>query len=107
MDWARKLVALYQEQMSFAGEITTLSEQFFKDDIEFDEAANEVLAQEHIPELMAALHARSRPAIRARSSSCRSRVAVTGQTERSGAAGEYDLLTETRDCPAGVRITGH
>ncbi|MCG7331980.1 glutamate--tRNA ligase [Salinicoccus roseus] len=56
LDWARKLVALYQEQMSFAGEITTLSEQFFKDDIEFDEAANEVIAQEHIPELMAALH---------------------------------------------------
>ena len=56
LDWARKLVALYQEQMSFAAEITTLSEQFFKDDIEFDEAANEVIAQEHIPELMAALH---------------------------------------------------
>ena len=33
-----------------------LTEQFFKDDIEFDEAANEVIAQEHIPELMAALH---------------------------------------------------
>ncbi|MFB9861167.1 glutamate--tRNA ligase [Salinicoccus siamensis] len=56
--WARKLVALYQEQMSFAGEITTLSEQFFKEEIEFDEAANEVISQEHIPELMAALHAR-------------------------------------------------
>src|SRR5699024_9901375 len=54
----KKLVALYQEQMSFAGEITTLSEQFFKEDIEFDEAANEVIAQEHIPELMAALDER-------------------------------------------------
>ncbi|WP_020006454.1 glutamate--tRNA ligase [Salinicoccus albus] len=58
MEWAKKLVALYQEQMSFAGEITTLSEQFFKEDIEFDEAANEVIAQEHIPELMAALDER-------------------------------------------------
>lgn len=58
MDWARKLVALYQEQMSFAGEITTLSEQFFKEDIEFDEAANAVISDEHIPELMTALHAR-------------------------------------------------
>src|SRR5699024_8545537 len=47
MEWAKKLVALYQEQMSFAGEITTLSEQFFKEDIEFDEAASEVVAQEH------------------------------------------------------------
>ncbi|MXQ51470.1 glutamate--tRNA ligase [Salinicoccus hispanicus] len=55
LDWARKLVALYQEQMSFAGEITTLSEQFFKEEIEFDEAANAVIAEEHIPELMAAL----------------------------------------------------
>lgn len=58
MDWARKLVALYQEQMSFAGEITTLSEQFFKKDIEFDETANTVISDEHIPEFMAALHER-------------------------------------------------
>ena len=58
LDWARKLVALYQEQMSFAGEITTLSEQFFKEDIEFDEAANAVISDEHIPELMTALHER-------------------------------------------------
>lgn len=58
LDWARKLVALYQEQMSFAGEITTLSEQFFKEDIEFDEDANAVISDEHIPELMTALHAR-------------------------------------------------
>ncbi|GAB3055840.1 glutamate--tRNA ligase [Salinicoccus sesuvii] len=58
LEWARKLVALYQEQMSFAGEITTLSEQFFKEEIEFDEAANAVIAEAHIPELMAALYDR-------------------------------------------------
>ena len=58
LDWARKLVALYQEQMSFAGEITTLSEQFFKEDIEFDEDANAVISDEHIPELMTALYTR-------------------------------------------------
>lgn len=56
LDWARKLVALYQPQMSFAGEITALSEQFFKDDIEFDAEATEVINQEHIPELMKALY---------------------------------------------------
>lgn len=56
LDWAKKLVELYQPQMSFAGEIVQLSEQFFKDDIEFDETATEVINQEHIPELMTALH---------------------------------------------------
>ena len=56
LDWARKLVALYQPQMSYAAEITELSEQFFKDHVEFDEAAQEVLEQDHISELMTALH---------------------------------------------------
>lgn len=56
LDWARKLVALYQPQMSYAAEITGLSEQFFKDHVEFDSEAEEVLEQEHISELMTALH---------------------------------------------------
>src|SRR5699024_264967 len=56
LDWARKLVQLYQPQMSYAAEIIKLSEQFFKDHVEFDEEAQEVLNQEHIPELMTALH---------------------------------------------------
>lgn len=55
--WAADLIALYHEQMSYGAEIVELSEQFFKDEIEYDEAANEVLAGEQVPEVMAAFKA--------------------------------------------------
>lgn len=52
--WATQLVALYHEQMSFGAEIVTLSSLFFTDEIHYDEAAQEVLAGEQVPEVMAA-----------------------------------------------------
>ncbi len=55
-NWARELVALYQPQMSYAAEIVKLSEQFFNDEIELDEAAQEVVKGEQVPELMNALY---------------------------------------------------
>ncbi|HBK0433577.1 TPA: glutamate--tRNA ligase [Staphylococcus pseudintermedius] len=56
LDWGRKLVALYQEQMSYAGEIVPLSELFFRDEKELDEASQEVLNGEQVPQLMTALY---------------------------------------------------
>lgn len=55
-NWARELVALYQPQMSYAAEIVKLSEQFFNDEIELDEAGQEVVKGEQVPELMNALY---------------------------------------------------
>ncbi len=55
--WASDLIALYHEQMSYGAEIVELSEQFFKDEIEYDDAAKEVLAGEQVPEVMAAFKA--------------------------------------------------
>lgn len=55
-NWARELVALYQPQMSYAAEIVKLSEQFFNDEIELDEAGEEVVNGEQVPELMNALY---------------------------------------------------
>ena len=37
LDWRCKLVALYQKEMSYAGEIVPLSEMFFNDMPEFGE----------------------------------------------------------------------
>ncbi|MBM7580745.1 glutamate--tRNA ligase [Jeotgalibacillus terrae] len=54
-EWVRKLVALYQEQMSYGAEIVALSELFFKDEIAYDEEASAVLAEEQVPEVMAEL----------------------------------------------------
>lgn len=53
--WAHDLIALYHEQLSYGAEIVELTAQFFKDTIEYDEAAQKVLAGEQVPEVMAAL----------------------------------------------------
>lgn len=56
MEWARKLVALYQEQMSYGAEIVELSKQFFQNDIEFDDDAKAVLEEEQVPEVLQAFY---------------------------------------------------
>ncbi|WP_078593213.1 glutamate--tRNA ligase [Evansella clarkii] len=52
--WVRDLVALHQEKMSFAAEIVELTELFFKDEIGYNEEANEVLNDEQVPEVLTA-----------------------------------------------------
>ncbi|MEG0380979.1 MAG: glutamate--tRNA ligase, partial [Kurthia sp.] len=52
-EWAGKLIALYHEQMSFGAEIVELSEQFFTDELTFNEEEKEVLAGEQVSEVMA------------------------------------------------------
>lgn len=52
LQWARSLVALLQEKMSFGAEIVELSEMFFKDEAEYEEEAKEVLTGEQVPEVL-------------------------------------------------------
>jgi len=52
--WARHLIALYQEQMSYGAEIVELSELFFKTDIDYNDEAKAVLAEEQVPEVLKA-----------------------------------------------------
>ncbi|NNU90936.1 glutamate--tRNA ligase [Anoxybacillus sp. CHMUD] len=54
--WARDLIALYQEQMSYGAEIVELSELFFKQEIEYDEEAKTVLAGEQVPNVLKAFY---------------------------------------------------
>jgi len=54
--WARSLVALYQDQMSYGAEIVELSSMFFKDDLEYDEEAKAVLEEEQVPEVLSAFY---------------------------------------------------
>ncbi|SDI91433.1 glutamate--tRNA ligase [Alteribacillus bidgolensis] len=51
-EWAKKLVALYQEQMHYAAEITDLTELFFKKEIEYNEEAKEVLNGEQVAQVL-------------------------------------------------------
>ena len=50
--WGRKLIALYQKEMSYAGEIVPLSEIFFRDEQTLGEDEQEVINGEQVPELM-------------------------------------------------------
>ncbi|MBU8880266.1 glutamate--tRNA ligase [Bacillus sp. FJAT-29790] len=52
--WVRSLIALYQEKMSFGAEIVELTEIFFNEETVLDEEAKAVLAEEQVPEVLAA-----------------------------------------------------
>ena len=54
-EWAHDLIALYHGQLSYGAEIVELTAQFFKDDIEYNEQSQEVLAGDQVPEVMASL----------------------------------------------------
>lgn len=52
-EWARKVIALYREQMSFGAEIVELSEMFFTDELVLGEEEQAVMAAEHVPAMLA------------------------------------------------------
>ena len=53
-EYAKKLIGLYHEQMSYAAEIVNLSEMFFADELSLDAEAQEILAAETAPVVLAA-----------------------------------------------------
>ncbi|WP_316572518.1 glutamate--tRNA ligase [Neobacillus sp. YIM B06451] len=53
-EWVISLIALFQEKMSFGAEIVEMSDIFFREDINPDEEAKSVLAEEQVPEVMKA-----------------------------------------------------
>ncbi|RDU34886.1 glutamate--tRNA ligase [Neobacillus piezotolerans] len=53
-EWVVSLIALFQEKMSYGAEIVEMSDIFFRDDINPDQEAKEVLAEEQVPEVMKA-----------------------------------------------------
>ncbi|MBO0441248.1 glutamate--tRNA ligase [Candidatus Enterococcus ikei] len=57
LEWLKKVVSLYQPQMSYAAEIVNVSELFFNEHPVLDEAAKEVLAGETVPTVLAAFKA--------------------------------------------------
>ncbi|MCE7793838.1 glutamate--tRNA ligase [Salipaludibacillus sp. CUR1] len=52
--WAYDLIILHQEKMSFGAEIVKLTELFFKEEIDYNGEAKEVLAGEQVPEVLRA-----------------------------------------------------
>ncbi|MFK4567710.1 glutamate--tRNA ligase [Enterococcus sp. UD-01] len=57
LEWLKKVVRLYQPQMSYAAEIVSLSELFFNEHPVLDDAAKEVLAGETVPQVLKAFKA--------------------------------------------------
>lgn len=58
MAWAKKLVSLYKDEMSYAAEIVPLSEQFFVEEITIDERGQEILSEETAPTVINAFEAK-------------------------------------------------
>lgn len=54
LNWARDLISLYQEKMSFGAEIVELSGLFFKDEVDYDDEAKAVLSDPDVPQVLAA-----------------------------------------------------
>ncbi|WP_027415307.1 glutamate--tRNA ligase [Aneurinibacillus terranovensis] len=54
--WAEQVIALYQEQMAYAAQIVNLASLFFTNELEYNEEAKQVLAEEQVPEVMRAFH---------------------------------------------------
>ncbi|MGG5254580.1 glutamate--tRNA ligase [Neobacillus sp. SM06] len=52
--WARSLIELFQEKMSYGAEIVELTDMFFKDEAEYEEEAKEIVAGEQVPEVLSA-----------------------------------------------------
>src|SRR5690606_21228128 len=50
--WAENVIELYREQLRYGQEIVELTELFFKEELTLDEASNEVLAGEQVPEVL-------------------------------------------------------
>lgn len=53
-EWIKKLVALYQDQMSYAAELPKLAALFFEDGIEWSDEAKDVLKGETVPTVIEA-----------------------------------------------------
>lgn len=58
LTWVHKLVSLYHEQMSYGAEIVELSELFFNETLEIDEASRQVLSEESVPAVLASMKAK-------------------------------------------------
>ncbi|MCM3598902.1 glutamate--tRNA ligase [Metabacillus idriensis] len=54
IDWARKLIGLHQDKMSYGAEIVELTELFFKEEITYNREARNVLEEEQVPEVLTA-----------------------------------------------------
>jgi nondiscriminating glutamyl-tRNA synthetase len=52
--WVRGLISLYHDKMSFGAEIVEMSDLFFREEVNYDEEAKEVLAGEQVPEVLKA-----------------------------------------------------
>lgn len=52
LDWIKEVIALYQEQLRYGAEIVELTDLFFKTDIHYDEAAQKVLAEDQVVEVL-------------------------------------------------------
>lgn len=52
--WVRNLISLYHDKMSYGAEIVEMADLFFREEVNYDAEAKEVLAGEQVPEVLQA-----------------------------------------------------
>src|SRR5699024_5734737 len=52
LNWVKEIIELYQAQLRYGAEIVELTDLFFKQDIDYDEAAQAVLQEEQVIEVL-------------------------------------------------------
>ncbi|WP_017729621.1 glutamate--tRNA ligase [Halalkalibacterium ligniniphilum] len=52
LEWTKQLISLYHEQLQYGAEIVELTELFFKTEIEYNDEAKAVLAEEQVPNVL-------------------------------------------------------
>src|SRR5690625_4865521 len=50
--WIEDVISLYKDQLGYGAEIVELTDLFFKEDVDYDEAAKEVLQGEQVLEVL-------------------------------------------------------
>jgi len=55
-EWAKHVIALYQEQMAYGAQIVELAELFFTSSLEYNEEEKAVLSEEQVPEVLNAFY---------------------------------------------------
>lgn len=55
-EWVERLIGLYKDQLNFGAQIVEKAALFFQDEVDYDDDANQILAEAHVPTVLRMLH---------------------------------------------------
>ena len=115
MNWARQVIALYQEQMSYGAEIVHLSEMFLVDEIILNAEQKVVLAAEHVPDMLRVFQSKLELLSEAEFTADRIQAAIQATQKETGHKGKNLFMPirvattgcmHGRDLPISIALLG-